>query len=199
MKQNKWALILGGASCVWDDVKQFELLYGHEWDGLVIAANDIGSWWPRGLDHWVSLHPNKFHRWKQDRQANSLPSAAKTWGRPGQYNEPVTWDESIVPWPGGSSGLFAVQVAQYVGVERAILCGIPMTMTGHFAETKERFHPTWYAATAYWTAWSRHKQHLATWVRSMSGKTMEMLGAPTLDWLVGNIPESATTQGRAPM
>lgn len=183
MRIRYWAIVLGGASCVWEDVRAWETIYGREWDGLVIAANDIGSWWPRRLDHWVSLHPNKLARWAEQRVANGFPAAGETWGRLGRYNEPVTWTHQLEPWPLGSSGLLAVQVAQVLGVTRVILCGMPMTSTAHFTESKENFGPFWYAAAGYWTAWAQHKEHLRGWVRSMSGKTKEMLGEPTLEWL----------------
>lgn len=186
MRIRDWALILGGGSCVWDDVRELELsIYGKQWDGLVIAANDIGSWWPRSLDHWVSLHPNKFERWFIQRRLNGFESAGVYWGRAGraEHQTSVTWNE-VTHWPGSDSGMLAVQVAQLLGVQRAILCGVPMTTTAHFAESKEPFGPQWYASAGYWGAWTKHAVHLAPWVRSMSGKTAELLGKPTLSWLM---------------
>jgi len=183
MRMRKWAVVLGGADCVWDDVRAWEAAYGKEWDGLTIAVNDIGSWWPRHIDHWVSLHPNKFKRWMEQRAENGFAFNGDTWGRAGRYNEPVTWAHELHPWPGGSSGLLAVQVAQVLEVTRVILCGVPMTPSGHFSESKENFGPIWYAAAGYWTAWVNHHEHLRNWVRSMSGKTKELLGVPTLEWL----------------
>jgi len=183
VKVRHWAIVLGGASCVWDDVQEWERIYGREWDGLVIAANDIGSWWPRGLDHWVSLHPNKFATWRALREANGFPPAGTTWGRLGRYNEPVTWDHELVPWIGGDSGLLAVQMAQQIGVQRVILCGVPMTSTAHFAESKEKFGPIWYAAAGHETAWARHREHMLGWVRSMSGTTQIIFGKPDVAWL----------------
>lgn len=196
MRLRHWAIVLGGADNVWEDVRAWEAIYGREWDGLTIAANDVGSWWPRRLDHWVSLHPNKFARWMEQRAANGFSAAGETWGRTGRYEEVVTWDHELHPWPGGSSGLLAVQVALHVGVTRVILCGVPMTPTAHFGESKESFGPVWYAAAGHWTAWAKHREHLLGWVRSMSGRTKEMLSEPTVDWLkdhtvVGALPISA--------
>jgi hypothetical protein len=179
-------LVLGGGDCVWEDVAAWEKQYGQEWDGLVIAANDIGSWWPRRLDHWVSLHPNKFVAWRQLRAVNGFPPASMIWGRPQRQGEVLLWDQEIVPWPGGSSGLLAVQVAQQLGCRRAVLCGVPMTTTGHFKESQENFGPSlWFGSAGHWTAWVRHQEHLQGWVRSMSGKTRELLGEPTAAWLTG--------------
>src|SRR5688572_6460764 len=54
--QPHYALLLGGADCVWDDVNALESMLGSTWPGIVIAVNDIGAMWPRRLDHWCSLH-----------------------------------------------------------------------------------------------------------------------------------------------
>ena len=56
LEHPEWAIVLGGADCVWDDVLAWEAIYGRRWDGLVAAANDIGCHWPRPLDHWATLH-----------------------------------------------------------------------------------------------------------------------------------------------
>ena len=185
MKHPEWALVIGGASCVWDDVLAWEALYGRQWDGLVIAANDIGAHWPRELHHWVSLHPAKFERWQALRQQqNPGSSAPQTWANKKRLVEPQVTDRLVEPWAGGSSGMFAVQVAQVLGCRRAVLCGIPMTATPHFQETTERFHEQWLAAAGHWKAWTRCRDRMQGWARSMSGRTAELLGTPSLDWLL---------------
>ena len=176
------ALVLGGGSCVWDDIAEWERRYGKPWDGLVIAANDIGSWWPHRLDHWVSLHPNKFERWARQRYANGFEQASNYWARAGRQTVWPHWHE-VTPWPGSDSGLFAVQVAQHLGVQRVILAGVPMTTSAHFEQSTEPFGPLWYPSAGYWGTWVRHAAHLRTWVRSMSGRTRDLLGEPDLDWL----------------
>lgn len=184
-QHDKWSLILGGASCVWEDVQSWEVLYGKRWDGLVIAANDIGAHWPRDLHHWVSLHPNKFKKWKALRNQQQLPdSRPETWGRDRRFGEKGLSDHALLPWHGGSSGMFAIQVARELKCTRAILCGIPMTFTPHFAQTQESFAPQWHQSAAHFKAWPRYKEHMIGWVRSMSGKTQELLGVPTLEWLL---------------
>lgn len=185
----QWALVLGGAACVWADVAAWETLYGAPWDGLVIAANDIGAHWPRELHHWVSLHPNKFKKWEALRNpiVQRLPFGSHywvTWGKEQNLaGGPIT-DKVLVPWPGGSSGMFAVQVAKEVGCTRVVLCGAPMTTTPHFKQTQESFAPQWKQANAHWRVWPRQAHRMLGWVRSMSGRTQESLGAPTLEWLL---------------
>lgn len=184
------ALILGGGDCVWDDVLALEKLYGRQWDGLVIAANDVGSHWPRDLHHWVSLHPSKFPRWIELRgKHHRLPcEGITTWAQvhrwSGRPNYRARADNEITPWAGGSSGMLAVQVARdELGVSGAVLCGVPMTKTPHFSETTERFHRVWVGADGHLRAWKDQHARMSGWLRSMSGFTKELLGEPTPDWL----------------
>lgn len=190
------ALVIGGAECVWADVRALEELLGHEWDGIVIAANDIGCAWPRPLHHWASLHPEKFKKWAEQRKKNGLPAAGRTWSRRGRTGT----EGQVQPWAGGSSGMLAVTVAREIGCTKVVLCGVPMTRSPHFRESV--VHPqgrTWSSADNHWRSWQKPDvlAHMRDHVRSMSGRTQQLLGAPTLEWLgvtdaaeVGNVEES---------
>lgn len=176
------AMCLGGSSEVWQDVLALERLYGRQWDGLVIAANDVGSHWPRVLHHWVSLHPAKFSAWEPLRQQYGFDGGYLKWGRVPQ----TIVDLSVQPWGGGSSGMLALQVALELGCTRVVLCGIPMTKTPHFAETTERVSTVWGAVEGHWGAWHKCRDRFGDHARSMSGRTLELLGGlPTREWLEG--------------
>ncbi|KKL49468.1 hypothetical protein LCGC14_2315230, partial [marine sediment metagenome] len=151
---------------------------------VVIVVNDVGSHWPRYLDHWCTLHPNKLDGWKKLREHQGLPGGYKTWGRRNHMT-----DRKIVPWAGGASGMLAVQVAQEVGCVRAIMCGIPMTPTPHFTESTEHGAQKWTSVAGHWRAWSTHMPKMQGWVRSMAGRTQEHLGKPTLEWLLEGVKE----------
>ena len=175
----EWALIIGGSQSVWDDVLAFEKLYGKPWDGIVIAANDIGCHWPRFLDHWCTLHPSKMPGWVEQREANGFSDGFITWGRR-RYD----LDVQIRPWAGGASGMLAVQIASRMYCSRAILCGIPMDTSPHFAESViHNSDERWKSAPTHWRAWTRHLDKTAGWVRSMGGNTAKVLGVPTMEWL----------------
>ena len=180
----EWAIVLGGSSEVWEDLLAWEEIYGRQWDGVVIVVNDVGSHWPRYLDHWCTLHPNKLDGWKKLREHQGLPGGYKTWGRRNHMT-----DRKIVPWAGGASGMLAVQVAQEVGCVRAIMCGIPMTPTPHFTESTEHGAQKWTSVAGHWRAWSTHMPKMQGWVRSMAGRTQEHLGKPTLEWLLEGVKE----------
>jgi hypothetical protein len=188
VRQLRQALVLGGASCVWQDLLTFEQGFDRSWDGLVVAANDVGAHWPRDLDHWVTLHSDKFPSWQDLRAAHGFAAGYRTWCR--WYRPDIPVDFRVRPWAGGSSGMLAVQVAlEGLGCTHVVLCGVPMTQTPHFAETKERFHSVWIAANAHWRDWEKCRAQFGDRVRSMSGRTRELLGAPSLEWF-GRTPEA---------
>lgn len=169
---------------MWEDVAALQQLLGRPWDGTVIAVNDIGVHWPHSIDHWVSLHPNKFARWKRERVECGLSlEGITTWGRIWELKDKPADKELKPVMPCGSSGLFAVEVAREVGCQKVVLCGIPITTTPHFAETTENFAANWMQANGHWKAWLRYQDGLRGWVKSMSGRTRDLLGAPTKEWL----------------
>lgn len=181
-----WALILGGADCLWEDVDRLGELLSRPWPGIVIATNDAGVHWPGRLDHWVTLHPEKFERvcppgdtgeWLARRSARGHPGGFTTWSRRADH----IVDRLLEGWNGGSSGLFAVAVAHHLGVSRAVLCGVPMDERRHFHEAHGG--RPWEWADKHWQVWLRHRERIAGWVRSMSGRTREQFGLPTLEWL----------------
>jgi len=181
------ALILGGAECVWEDVAELERILGRPWDGIVIAANDIGSHWPRRLDHWATLHPEQLGRWIEDRRKKGLPGGFVSWAHVYQAGHSIRGRELIdrtLPRQ-SCSGIFAGYVARAIGC-RGVFCGVPLTRTPHFAES--RMHPR----GRPWTSWATHYREfekiadeMRGWMRSMSGLTADRLGRPDLQWLEG--------------
>lgn len=177
------ALVLGGAASVLDDVAATEEQFGAEWWDLVVAANDIGCHWPRRLDGWCTLHPNKMIEWVKERDKAGHPTGYTTFAKKGKGR--MGMDESIRhPFRNGSSGLFAVAVALHLGATKIILCGVPMTKTGYFEEST--VHPqgkTFSSVHSHWKKWLSHADQIRETTRSMSGRTRDLLGAPTAEWL----------------
>jgi hypothetical protein len=182
----RWGMVLGGASCVWTDVGRLEALVGGPWPGLILATNTAGADWPYRLDHWVTFHPEKLHAadptdgsgdWLRIRRERGFPGGFKTWAR----RAPDLVDEVLEPWGGGSSGHFGVRVFHHVGCTRVVLCGVPMTETGHYH--REHDGAPWKHADLHWKSWLRHYHRIDGWVRSMSGRTADKLGRPDMHWL----------------
>ena len=200
------ALVLGGAHTVWCDVEALAELAGietvehehgkpcrkhgrtahripGEWSGPVIAANDIGVHWPRRLDHLVSLHQEKIQRWRRDRKRAGYNTDFLVW-----LTENKKLSDRVLPFRHkGSSGMFAPRVAFELNCRGSVLCGIPLDPIAHFRESAEHKETHgWPHANGYLEVWQDCEDELKSWgVRSMSGRTRELLGAPTLEWLEG--------------
>lgn len=177
------ALALGGADCLWDDVARSEELLGEGWWDTAIACNEAGAAWPERLDHWASLHPDKLKRiWMPKRDGNddyevwTDPRSGRTDPEAAQDNSDVA-DRLLNNW-GGSSGLFCVQIADEIGAERILVCGMPMEAQPHFHGRAE-----WTAFEGFREAWEENLSEYGDRTRSMSGWTAELLGGPTRDWL----------------
>jgi hypothetical protein len=139
----------------------------------VIACNDAGAHWPGRLNHWASLHPDRLAGWEGWRRQRGLPGGWTTWGHRAHANV-MKW----TPDWGGSSGLLATKVAIEIGATRIVLCGVPISGDlGHFVR-----NAPWQAAKGFQRGWLRNKAALGN-VRSMSGWTRELLGAPDEGWL----------------
>lgn len=174
------ALVLGGAAGTQQDWESAMALGDFD---FVIACNDVGAIWPGHLSAWVSLHPEKLGRWRDQRRANGHPEAARHVTH-GDYL-PSWAEQTEFRFPGqdrsGSSGLFAVKVAlMELGAERAVLAGIPLERSSHFFDREQ-----WEAAVGYRAAWESLRPCYRARMRSMSGWTAQLLGAPTADWING--------------
>lgn len=188
------ALVLGGAECVWDDIDESERLLGPEWWDIVVAANDVGCHWPKQLDAWASLHPNKFRDWTKLRASLGHPNGYQTFTRRGSGQKHA--DVAVTHrFGGGASGLLAVTVALHLGATRVVLCGIPMEKVPHFAESEVHVRGRPWRPDAHRRKWKQHAAELSGTVRSMSrvygpdgwrsSFTRNLLGAPSPEWLAG--------------
>lgn len=191
------ALVLGGASCLWDDLYALRDLgfpvrvnrfpqspwpVGTVWverepDVRVVAVNMAGLHYPGFVDAWVSMHAEKFLEWRPKRYAERRNNP-RTWGATGIHNAHVADRLIVEPWTKGASGLLATGHAVHQ-FGRAILCGLPQDDRPHFDARRGK----WTMADKYQDGWRDKFSELRGCVRSMSGWTQEELGAPTRGWL----------------
>jgi len=175
-------LVVGGSRGVWADLRPFHAEYGGKFGGRydVICVNDIGMHFPGPLKHLYSNNDAFLPKWRAARR----DQFEKTWGpikftHSNQAGGMVTW-----PWPGcGTSSLGAVYTALALGYAPVILCGVPLDDSGHY------FEPPWRESSflrevphkgdgriKYWA--DAAKNVFEGRVKSMSGRTRELLGAP---------------------
>lgn len=180
----KTCLCLGGADTLFSDIEA----YTGPVDG-VVACNDAGAHWPGDLDAWVSMHPRYFvtKNWHRDRIRRGYSEPKRILAPPVMEKEVLASpyplmrrvefsDQYFPESPGGSSGLFAAKVALIdLGFDLAVLCGIPMTVRPHFWDDKK---VDWHVAHQYQRAWTKIPAQYRDRMRSMSGWTRVLLGAP---------------------
>jgi hypothetical protein len=175
-------LVVGGAACVWNDLRPFHADYGGKFGGKfdVIAVNDIGMHFPGPCKHLYSNNNPFLKFWvaaRRDQFVSTYGPIQITHSQ--QVGGMVTW-----PWPGaGTSALGAVYTALALGYDRIILCGIPLDDTPHY------FEPDWRASSFSKQVPLKGSGKIKYWqdakdrvfmgkVTSRSGRTRELLGEP---------------------
>ncbi|WKL57244.1 hypothetical protein Q1W73_16500 [Asticcacaulis sp. ZE23SCel15] len=169
------ALCLGGARGVWDEYRVACDLVGDA-PHRVVACNFAGVMCRDRIDAWVSLHPEYFDGWRADR---------RVWGGNQDYQAFSGFGKASIGleivrsrWF-GSSGLYMAQIAtERLGADKIILCGVPMNdRDGHIHWSGEWDHAYHYR-DGFLAA-----RGAGLNMKSMSGWTRELFGAPDYTWL----------------
>lgn len=144
----------------------------------VIAVNSAGMDYEGVLPHFCTLHTEKIVGWLDARRNRGLPDPENFWTSNIKQLPPSIAFRRVPSWD-GSSGLLAVTVALYMGYEKVVLCGIPLDkQAAHY-----NINEPWMDAPRYRHAWTKNMPCMRDRVKSMSGWTRNLLGAPTLEWL----------------
>jgi hypothetical protein len=175
------ALVLGSAECVYRDREdvswaQFERTYGANFAGIICPD----------LDVWVIGHPedgSKFQRmfkaWGRD-----LPQVVMGLHRQDKLDVTAhvdRWEDPRFPDCEAKrfdSGLFSTRVAIKDGATKVILCGVPLSVGSNL----NGWTPPMHSYAPYRKAWEEAFPHLEGRVKSCSGFTRDLLGAPTREW-----------------
>lgn len=174
-------LIIGSALNWRDDVEAALELSQFE---HVVAAKRAGTVWPGKLDAWVFLHPEQVDSEMLLREVYEYPKPTHVVTHAAHSKARNATMIMNHLWPGqnisGSSGLFAVKVAQEVlGCDRNVLCGVPIdTSFGKIGTTGP-----WSGSRRFRKGFEQAMPFIASTCRSMSGFTAELLGKPTREWL----------------
>lgn len=166
--------VLGGADCVWHDLARARYICQPD---AIICVNHVGIEYPGAFDAWCSFHGSLLESWRREREKAGRPPAKEMWVATTSDRYKQFSGYRMRTCGGGSSGMFGTDVALDRGADKVILCGIPMTPTPHFHDRQ------------HGKPWTEAEKHRAFWikragyfqqagVRSMSGWTRELLGAP---------------------
>lgn len=153
-----------------------------------LVVNLAGAYWSGRVDHWCSVHGDLLPRWRALRAASGryLAPGCRFWRAEGS-KPPRSFEAVEVEYPGGSSSRLAVEVARHhLGHDRVVLAGVPLDPVPHAPDLGPfwRGRP-WREAEMHRKAWARDEVLLRDVVRSTSGWTRELLGAPTKEWIRG--------------
>lgn len=174
----KRALILGGAQSIWNDIEA-ALRIG-EFDAAIVC-NDIGAAWSGDIECWVTLHPENMAKLIQLREDRGYRPAKKLAYHEAMSGTPIPDIVTPYHWErshkSASSGIFAAKVAIELGF-KGVLCGVPLTPTPHFNIARG-----WIYANDFLDGFAQAVPYIKDRIRSMSGHTMKVLGAPTPEWL----------------
>lgn len=168
---NKYALVIGSAEGVWDEVERANRL--HPFD-CYIAVNFAGVHYAR-VDHWVSFHVDLFPHWISLRTKAGFQPVKSFWtstyqGSQARRTYIKDHEVQLIRCEGGSSGLIGALVGLKLA-EKVVLAGIPMDPNrDHFNKPG-----AWDEALAYRQAWQMYLPQLKGRVTSMSGWTQELL------------------------
>ncbi len=182
------ALVVGSAACIWDDVKAAQELC--EFDA-VCCVKRAGIAWPEKFDVWATLHPEFMDDYEARRKAAGLPAGYEIVAPPpnevGMHGkkgniarrEPYCWP-GMNASPG--SGIYGIKVMLSLGY-RVVAAGIPMNNEPHFLKHETWGEGNWNGLDAFERGFKESIPHMMGNVRSMSGRTREILGFPDPTWL----------------
>lgn len=185
------AVVLGSGRCIWDDMAKvdFDLVQ-------VIAINNMIMHYKGRLHHGVSLHPEEPPLWRQLRWTNQCeqsyvhthshrlpenndnlpPYEFKT-----RHGLDYIWE--VEGGRGGSSGLFACMVGLALGYSKIVLAGIPLDASGHFFDPPGKKVTQFTGQNITWEWENARDKYFRDRVRSLSGRTRDILGEATAEWL----------------
>jgi hypothetical protein len=180
-------LVLGGGATLHDDLERARKTVPFD---AVVACNEAGIEWPGELRAWVSLHARYYStgpNWRKQRADKGYPPAKAHYGHPEAFKGANMPDVIATPYSfagekSGSSGLFAAKVALVdLGFDRVVFCGVPMDPIPHFTG-RESWVPRdtdgRTSAHGFRNSWLAVPQDYRDRMRSMSGWTRVLLGAP---------------------
>jgi len=180
---DKILVIAGSGRCIWDDLSQLKPITAD-----IMCVNDMIMHYPGEVHHICSLDEKMLMKWWDARRPPykvQFPSQPRMHTR----RDLVSLPKHIETWPfqgGGTSGLFACFVGLGLGYDEIILCGIPIDNTGHYWEDpvgktnyqREIACPNGRIRGDGRHYWTKAKEKFDGKVKSMSGFTKKLLGAP---------------------
>jgi hypothetical protein len=167
-KYNGLAIVLGSAACLWDDLSGI----GREGDMISVSAAGCCVIQPM-VKHWCNLHAEYLPHYQflaQFRQPKHIHTHTQ---KPSPDAEFI-WEIQHPYLNRGTSAMFATLVGLALGYTEIILAGCPLDNSAYFYEPPSTRHGIYPSCLKAWEY--SHEYVFNGRVKSMSGKTMELLG-----------------------
>jgi hypothetical protein len=178
----KTCVILASGLSIFSDLEDVSwLLKDKKFD--VMAVNLSFLAWDGELEHLVSLHSEKLHHFHQlakglpvDRVQHIHTHCDR------QCDAEQVW--AIVD-TNGTSSLYAIKIAILLGYSKIICCGMDLDGKYRFYDNPYAKIPNNFSCEGImysWREWAQN-EHFKEKVRAISGKTKELFGVVTPEWL----------------
>jgi hypothetical protein len=173
------AIVFGSAANAQDDLEAARLLAP---DAPIVCVNDsLKACTHSPVVAFATLHPERHKRFLEGANLDGVALYA--------HQECRGWPGKVAKelW-GGTSGLFAVQIAlEVMGFAGVICAGVPISSDYGTAYKLQPGRYKWAGGSEvrYRKNWTAALPALEGRVKSMSGWTRDLLGAPSREWLVG--------------
>lgn len=175
---NKILLVVGSAPCVGSDIYSALSLptapcvpVSASMDFILIGLDSVDKClWP--AKYFATYHPAEI---QQSKERRAKAGGNTDWVVISHQQKDGLVDIIIplVGTPSGSSALLGIHAGIAEGYKKIVVCGCPLTGKNDKGSSYEVFRAGWTAKLA----------EIKDKVRSMSGWTRELLGAPTEEWL----------------
>jgi hypothetical protein len=172
-------LIIGAASCGQEDIQSaIEIIRhaGRDYDVTIIGMDAAGMH-VIPCEYVATYHPAEIQDIRTRREAIGGNLDYRLISHEGKQPG-VDIVEPLNPGDrSGSSSLLGTLAALKMGYGRIILCGCPLIGKNEHGGSYDSFR----------IGWTNKQKYLNDRVRSMSGWTKELLGAPTDEWLLDGL------------
>ena len=172
-------MIYGTARCMWDDRKRVNEMLDNRTHHVMTINDAAIHIMGKPIDHIVSLHKEFLGNFKR------IKMAARNLGESTTHCDKEGKDITCA-WTffnvGGTSALFGAKIAIAMGYKKIVLAGCPLDNSGHYWEDPTRVGVL--GCGSIGMVWKDAvRDYLKPYVRSMSGRTRDLLGEPTAEWL----------------
>jgi hypothetical protein len=192
----KSALVIGCASEVWRDVIAAQRLARYD---AIYCVKQMGIHYPHAFNVWVTLHPEVMDEYETQRHQKGFPNGYQIVAPPpnelgmhgakGNITRRASYVLADDLSASAGSGLYGAKVALEDGFDKVVLAGIPMTAdSGHFLPKSRNVYgqvrgDIWRDVNSFLVGMEIALPRMQGKVKSMSGYTMKVLGAPSAEWI----------------